>query len=206
VGPLLPGHGTSVEQLSQTGHQQWLQSVLDTHDQLARTHSRIYVLGLSLGGLLALHLCTVRPIHAALVLAAPLDLGFFRRNLVRLAVPFLPAIPRTPGVWDPQARLRDVGYRQMPLRAVMELMDLQRSLVGSLASVTAPVRLLYSRRDGTVHVRDAARIADSVGSSDVRVQYLEHSGHILTMDLERERVASWITDQLAELEALALRG
>jgi carboxylesterase len=200
VGPLLPGHGTSVEELSRTTHEQWLAVVLDAYDALAVTHKRVYVLGLSLGGVLALQLCALRPLSGALLLAAPLDLGFARRTLVRYFSPFVFAVPRTPGMVDPAARLRDVGYRRMPLRAVSQLIALQRRVVAVLPEIRVPLRLLYSRRDATVNPADAQQIARLASAADVEVEYLERSGHVLTLDLERDRVAAWIVDQLVRFE------
>jgi carboxylesterase len=164
------------------------------------------VLGFSMGGVLALQLCSLRSIRGALLLAAPLDLGWLRRTLARSFAPFLTAIPRVPGVVERAARERDLGYRRMPLRSVLELMQLQRLVAGSLPEVRVPLRLLYSRGDATVDPRDAERISRVARSANVELQYLERSGHMLTLDLEREHVAKWIVDQLRTWEAPHRRG
>ena len=83
-GPLLPGHGTVPADLHRLPRARWVESVLAAHDALAERHERVYALGLSLGGLLALALAERRRLRGLVVMAAPLDLGW----LVHGAVPF----------------------------------------------------------------------------------------------------------------------
>ncbi len=200
MGPLLPGHGTSVQSLARTGHEQWLASVLESYDTLAATHERVYVMGFSLGGILTLALCAQRPVSGALLLAAPIDLGWLRRTLVRCFSSLVPAVPRALQMTDPQARSRDGGYRQIPLPSVLELMELQRRVIAALPGLRVPLRLLYSRRDRTTSHTDAVRIAHLAVAADVEIEYLERSGHFLLLDVDRDRAAAWVVEQLHALE------
>ena len=121
-GPLLPGHGTIHTELQRLPRARWLDAVVAAHDALAERHERVYALGLSLGGLLALALGERRPLRGLVVMAAPLDLGW----LVHSAVPVLHRIvrhlPKTSAILDPEARARHPGYDRMPLGAVNELL------------------------------------------------------------------------------------
>jgi carboxylesterase len=200
AGPLLPGHGSSVAELARTTHGQWLDAVIEEFDALAATHGRVYVLGLSLGGLLALELCARRAVQGGLVLAAPLDLGWLRRLAARGLAPFLRGIPRRVHYVDLRARELDRGYREIPLRAVVQLIELQRVVWASLPTLRTPLRLLYSRSDPTVWHGDAELLRGRAAAADVRIQYLERSGHILTRDIDREFVEAWILEQLASFE------
>ncbi len=200
VGPLLPGHGCTVAELARTPRAEWVRCALDTYDRLAATHSRVYVMGLSLGGVLTLKVAQERPAAGALVIAAPLDLGRFRRLAVPLLSLALESIAKTPAIFDPEARLRHPGYRRMPLRAVMELIRLQSEVEAQLSRIASPLRLLYSRRDPTVHIEDASRILRGASRTQGTVDYLESSSHVVTVDRERERVEQWIVSTILELE------
>lgn len=206
LGPVLPGHNTTPSELNGTHRSAWLDVALGAYDRLAATHSRVYTLGLSLGGLLALWVAAERPVRGALVLAAPLDLG----PLVSYGVPVLcrviESLRKVPAIIDPEARARHPGYRRMPLRAVSELLVLQRELKPKLAGIRAPVRLLYSHLDRTVRPHNAELLRGALESSDARVEYLTRSGHVITCDVERERVAAWIVHSLAELERASVDG
>ena len=203
LGPELPGHGSTPQVLGSTPRAAWLDAVVESFDRLAGSHARVYVVGLSLGGLLALSLCQRRPVEGAVVLAAPIELSLLVRVAVRVLAPVVRSIPKTSDIVDPEALARHPGYKRMPLGAVRELMRLQREVERDLARVQAPLRLIYSRADRTVNYADAERIRSQVSAPDPRVVTLEKSGHVMPVDLERERVAREVVDFFSELEARA---
>jgi carboxylesterase len=199
-GLLLPGHGSTPEELAVTPRNAWVEAVLRAHDALAERHARVYVLGLSLGGVLALALAQRRALAGAIVLAAPFDLG----RLVRTAVPWLwpvvRSLPKTPAILDDAARARHPGYDRMPLRAVNELLLLAREVERELPAVRAPVQLIFSRRDPTVPPHNAERILRALPSGDRELHWLENSAHVLPVDRERDLVARRVVEFLLRLE------
>jgi carboxylesterase len=200
-GPLLPGHGTDPGDLSRVSRAAWRDAVLRAFDALAATHRSVSVMGLSLGGLLALSVCAARSVRSAVVLAAPLRFGPLTRLGVGLLAPLGVSVPKTPGIADPDARSAHPGYPRMPLRAVRELCALQREVESALPRVEAPLRLIYSRADPTVASTDAERILARVGSRERGVHYLERSSHVLPVDLERDRVARLTVEFVRGVEA-----
>jgi carboxylesterase len=200
LGPMLPGHGCTVAELARTARDAWVRCALDAYDRLAATHSRVYVLGLSLGGVLALRVAQERAVAGALVIAAPLDLGPLRRLAVPILALALESLAKTPAIFDPESRERHPGYRRMPLRAVIELMRLQSEVEAELPRIVAPLRLLYSRMDPTVHVADGNRILRGASRAQGTIDYLESSSHVVTVDRERERVEQWVVNSILDLE------
>lgn len=188
VGPLLPGHGSRWEELARTPREAWVASALGAFDALADRHDRVYVAGLSMGGVLALSICEQRPVAGAALMATPLRLGWLARSGSRLLRGLLPSVERLPGIVEPRLRDAHPGYRRMPLAAVRQLVALQREVHADLAKVQAPLLMIYSRADATVSPRNAALIAAGVSSADVELAWLERSGHVLTADVERAEV------------------
>jgi carboxylesterase len=201
AGPLLPGHGTDPAELARTPARAWLEAALAAHDALAARHSRVYVLGLSMGGLLALALCQQRAVRGAVLLATPLFIPARLRLPVRLLHRVVRSVPRIPGIADPLARDANPGYRRMPLPAVYSLLGLQREVRAGLGAVRQPLLLVYSAADRTVGFENAGLLRSSVASARVELLHLERSGHVLTVDLERELIAQTIARFLAELES-----
>lgn len=201
LGPLLPGHGTSPEELSRTPAQAWLDAALAAHDELAARHSRVYVLGLSMGGVLGLALCQQRSVPAAVLLAVPLELRAGLRIPVLALRRFVGSAPRIPGILDPVARAENPGYRRMPLSAAHALLGLQREVRPGLRKVDQPLLLVYSTRDRTVEFANADRIRAEVGSERVELLRLEQSGHVLSVDAEHARVSERVAAFLLELES-----
>ncbi len=199
-GPLLPGHGTSHCELGRVSREAWIAAVVAAWDALAARHARVYALGLSLGGVLALALAQRRPVAGAVVLAAPLDLGRFVRTAIPLLWPLVRSLPKTPAILDDEARARHPGNDRMPLRAVNELVKLGREVERGLAAVRAPVQLIYSRRDPTVPPHNAELIRGALPAGDHELHWLSDSAHVLPVDRERERIARLVVDFLAGLE------
>jgi carboxylesterase len=93
-GPVLPQHGGLPHELKGAKWRQWAVAAHDALDQLAGRCEHVFVAGLSMGGLLSLHLaacechCAPResrrtPIRGIVVMAAPAALKDSRASLVR---------------------------------------------------------------------------------------------------------------------------
>ncbi len=206
AGPLLPGHGSSPDELARTPHASWLESALEAYDRLARTHSRVYALGLSMGGVLTLALGARRQPRGIAVLAAPFDLGRAVHWGVPLLRRFVRSVPKTPAIEDAEARARHPGYDRMPLAAVGELIALAARVRAELASVRAPLLCVYSRRDPTVAPHNAELVLREVGSERRDVHWLARSQHVLPVDCEGAEVAERVSGFFAGLERSALTG
>ncbi len=200
VGPVLPGHNAPAEELAAVPCRAWIEAACDAYDRLAATHERVYVLGLSMGGLLALALGARRDVAGLVILATPLRLGPLGSVVVRVLARFRSFLPKTPSISDPEARARHPGSDRMPLRSVLEMLKLQREVEAELPRVTAPIHAIFSLRDPTVPWRNAERILAGVGSARKTVQYLERSSHVITVDLERDVVRDACVRFLRSLE------
>ena len=222
VGPALAGHEYGrPEDLDGTTWRDWYTSAALAFDRLRKACSRVAVVGLSMGGLLALHLARERrkQIAALGVLATPiwlprhielairsvnlaLDLGL-RAPLLAALVDELggPHIPKMGGesdIADPAGRYENPTMPAMPVRALRSLLDLQKVVRAELAQVQQPMFLAHARHDHTAPYACAAGILERIGSRDVRALALERSYHVITLDVERADVARGVGDFLEE--------
>src|SRR5215475_336047 len=70
--PRLPGHGTTWQEMSRTRWEDWFAEVNRAFDELQSRTDEIFVMGLSMGGCLALRLAEIhRPAIRGLVLVNP---------------------------------------------------------------------------------------------------------------------------------------
>jgi carboxylesterase len=58
----------------------------------------------------------------------------------------------------------------------------------ALPEVREPTLLVHSRQDGSVDPENMALIYKHLGSQDKTMLWLEDSGHVVTRDLEKERL------------------
>lgn len=197
VGVRLPGHGLDPYALERTGAQDWLN---EARAALLRFDRPAHLVGLSMGGLLVSLLAAEHPDRvASLVLCAP-ALRLARRRAVmmglsRLSVfsPRLRFFTKRPSeLTDPLMRRRIPCIGRTPSLAAAEFRKVQGWARQALPRVSAPAMIIYSEKDHTVAPSAALECAERIGSRPVRMVRLERSAHILTLDVERDRVVAEI--------------
>ncbi len=208
--PLLPGHGTSLEDLDRTRWEDWAGEVERAADHLAG-HCRTTVLvGQSLGGLLCLYLASRRPKIARVAsLAAPLWLDGLGKYAARWTSPhgplrFLRRLPKLGGsdVRDPAVKAENPCYPAISTRGLAQLMTFMRVVDGALPLVTQPTLVMHSTQDHTAPVACARYIADRVApSAKAQLHILEQSFHLIAVDVERDIVADGVSRFLHPLRA-----
>jgi carboxylesterase len=209
----IAGHETSVAELARSSWGEWYGSAVGGAEALLRVAPRIVVVGLSMGAILTVRLAIERRerIAGVALLSPAIELG--RAWVHRLRLPFrwlaaadsqLPVVRRwlaplamTKGgsdISDLAVRNSHPGYRQVPLRALLNLMQLQRMAWDAAPALAQPALVMHAANDHTCPLAGARRLFERLGSRDKRMVVLERCFHVVTVDCERDRV-------LAELDA-----
>ena len=199
VGPVLPGHNLSPEVLAGVPHGAWVQAARAELRTLRAHHARVAVVGLSMGGLLALLLAAEEEVDAVVVVGTPLRFGPLVRWLVPLVKHLRPFAPKRGGsdIRHDEARAIHPSYTVMPLAAVHELQRLQRRVRDCLECVTAPILVAHGAHDRTARVADSRRIVESVASEECELLILDESAHIVPVDHDGERLAEAAAEWVA---------
>lgn len=205
AGVRLAGHGTSIEDMSETTWQQWAASAEEAWQSLRQRCRTVVVAGQSGGGLIALYLAQQHPVTGLVVMSAPIYLPQPWPTLVPFLRNVLPWYrPTGNDLTDRAARqayyVSPAAYERKPLSAIEELVHLQAAVRGRLSQVTAPLLLIYGRRDSTIETDNAELILAGAGSPWKRLLWMENSGHGLVVDSEKEQVWSAIYDFVSDIE------
>lgn len=186
----LAGHGTSPEDLARVRWTDWVDSAQTAYDQLVRSCEQVAILGLSMGGALGLFLAVaVRP-AAVVTISTPIRvrplLGRASRAASRV-MPYAPVLLRlTPR--DPAVRHLRSPYRRIPLAAMAELSRLLDETHRVLPELRAPLLLIQGRRDWVIPRRSAVELAALARRTTAQVVWLPRSGHVATLDRDRDRL------------------
>jgi carboxylesterase len=192
-GPRLAGHGRRWQELNHCRWQDWVGSAGVALTQLQTRCERVFVGGLSMGSLVTLHLGTQHPELAGLIPMAP---ALIVTNKLIYLAPVLKHLIKKQNkneqadsdLTDPEAHKRLWSYPASPVAAAHELLKFKRVVRRELAHITQPVLIFQGRRDRAVGLKGAPLLYDSVRSGDKELVWLDHSGHCLTVDSEREAV------------------
>jgi carboxylesterase len=185
VGPALPGHNQTPAQLARTSHGEWLEAAREHLHSLRARHERVFIVGVSLGGLLGLALAAEETIDGVVVVGTPLRFSLWLRALIPLVAPVIPYARKRGGsdIREPGARGRHPSYDVM--RWPAPRVDPPANLVrGRLARVDAPILIAHGAHDRTARPSDARSIHASVASSERQLLELEASGHIASVDYD----------------------
>jgi carboxylesterase len=212
VAPLLPGHGRTLQEFAKSNADEWLMEARRAHASMRARHRRVALVGISLGGALAVRIAADDPELAALVLLAPyLDAPPWLRVLTRAAPAIGVVMPYVGGdgaqsIHDPVAREEALAYGATTPRLVRELIRAADHARAVLSRVTAPTLYVQSREDNRIAPVVAARAFESIGAPRKRLEMLSGCGHVLTVDFCRDRVASLVIDWLSGVAARNEKG
>jgi len=193
VIPRLPGHGTNTGDFLQTGADDWLRRCMDAYLETASRYSRVFIGGLSLGGILAI-LLAGRFQPAGCLLYAP---GIAVNSRLLGLTPLLKFFIRRLSTGyveetdDPDRLYLAEEYWQWRYAApVAQVYRLQKKALKALSDMSCDTLLFVSRADKTVPPKAADIIQNRIGNRNgLEIIRLEKSGHVLVNDCEREWVA-----------------
>jgi carboxylesterase len=200
VGPRLPGHGTSPDDMEATGYMDWVGEAEKALHELAARKRLVFVTGLSMGGTLTLNLAARFPkiVKAIAPIAAPA--GLMNEGIAQV-LSLNPAPHRIPGIGsDIKAPgVAELAYAEVPvscLREVTILVALTRDL---LHKITCPSLIIQAREDHVVPAVNAMQIVQTIRSDDVRLLWLNESYHVATLDNDKDLIIDRVGGFFSEM-------
>lgn len=185
--PLLPGHGTTVEEMIPTGWADWSGAAEDAYRALAVRSRRVVVVGLSMGGALTLWLGAEHPEIAGLVCinpatqTQPAEVIEMVRGMIDAGSETMPAI----GSDIAEPGVTEASYDATPLRPLVSfLVDGMAPLQERYPAMRQPLLLLSSPQDHVVEPAQGDFLAATYGGEVTRVS-LDRSYHVATMDYDK---------------------
>jgi carboxylesterase len=193
-GMRLAGHATRPEDMVRSHWQDWLLSVEDGYNLLRSCTDQVFLLGLSMGGVLSLTAASIFPVRGVVAMSTPYTLPAIPLPLwlVRFISNFKPYMPKgkVPGSgWFDQAAFQQhVAYPMNPLRSGIELKFLIDEMHAALPKISVPVLLIHSHDDDYVIKDSMERIYGHLGTSDKQMMWVAGGGHVITEEPTRELV------------------
>lgn len=194
--PLLPGHGTAVEDMLPTRWEDWSGAAGVAYRALSDRCDKVMVTGLSMGGTLSCWLAAHHPEIAGIAVVNPLvdppaeDFRAVIRDLLAGGAEVVD------GIGSDIAKEGSVesAYAESPLAAALSLFEGVDAVEPELGKIRCPTLLLSSRVDHVVGTESGDVLAQRVSGPVERV-YLERSYHVATLDWDapviEERVVAF---------------
>jgi len=194
--PRLTGHGTSPEEMAKTVWPHWYSTVEDGYHLLCGICTTVAAVGLSMGGLLTLKLASEYPLRRVAAISAPIYIAHKRLKLLPLYRIFTNYVAKKRRRIPAPADRYSICYDLIPLSSLASLLDLVAHVAALLPTITVPALIVQSKREHTVKPASAQYIYDQLASSEKQLVWLDKSGHLVTLDIEREFVFQKIAEFL----------
>ena len=189
--PVLAGHSNTWQHLEATRWQDWYASAEEGYAFLRKRCRRVFAAGLSMGGAQVLHLAAHHPeLDGVIAMSPALYTDDWRLKILPLIRLFQRTAPAIGGAISDEKAMQEICYNRLPLRAVAELLKLQSHLRDELHLVRCPALVIQGRHDPVVPSGNARYVYNAMGSTRKKLVYLPRSSHVITMDVERERLFS----------------
>src|SRR5437588_3797733 len=187
--PRLPGHGTAIEDMLETGWSEWSTAAERAYEELAGRCDKVVVGGLSMGGTLTLWLAERHPEIAGIVLVNPAaepPAESFREMLQGIldsGNPTMPAVGNDIALPD----VTELAYESTPVAPILAMLRAVSEIAAGLAKIECPVLLMNSPQDHVVPPSSSDLVAERVSGPLERVT-LERSYHVATLDYDKDDI------------------
>ncbi|MDQ6827983.1 MAG: alpha/beta fold hydrolase [Gemmatimonadota bacterium] len=198
--PLLPGHGRTLREFAASGADAWIDAARSEYEAMRREHGPVGLVGLSMGGALAVLLAAGQSDVPSVVLLAPYLDAPRPLRAAASAHRFIGAVAPYVGgrgaasIRDARASAESLSYRASSPRLLFELIRLADRARAELSKITAPTLIVQSRNDNRIATAVAEHALAQLGSRERRLTWLEESGHVITVDFGYEKVAEMVCD------------
>lgn len=180
--PLLPGHGTSPEDLNRQTWRNWVDTVIENYNQCKGKHEKIFIGGESMGGVITCYLAAMYPEIKGIMLYAPaikVDklsyskyIRFFRKVIPKNNIKGENGKEVFP--WQ--------GYQVNPTRAAYQLYLLQKKTRNIIKKIKQPAIIFQGKLDKTISPEGPKLIYNNIHSSNKEFFLLENSEHCVLLD------------------------
>lgn len=198
--PHYRGHGVPPEELIQTGPKDWWEDVLKGYETLKEAgYDQIAVAGLSLGGVFSLKLSMNVPLKGVVTMCSPMTMrttNMMFKGVIKYAKDY----KIFEGKSDEQIEKEVEAIQQKGMPSLVDLQQLVQEVRKSLDLIYAPILVVQSRHDEIIDPRSAHIIYDNVESLKKKLIWFENSGHVITLDKEKQALHEAIFEFLESLD------
>lgn len=198
--PLYKGHGVPPEELVQSGPEDWWNDVITGYNYLkSQGHEEIAVAGLSLGGVFSLKLGYTVPIKGIVPMCAPMYIKS-EEVMYKGILEYAREYKQREGKSAHQIEKEMEEYQQTPMKTLKALQNLISDVRANVDMIYSPTFVVQARHDHMINTNSANIIYNEVESVFKEIKWYEQSGHVITLDKERDQLHEDIYQFLEKLD------
>lgn len=181
VCPIMKGHMGSRRDLAFVKYTEWIESVEASFNELNAQCEKIFMIGFSMGGLIAVNIAMKNEVDGIVTLNTPIyhwDIKRIVKNIVNDI--------KTKDYKNIKYYLRSTI--ETPFSALINFKILLRKTKPLLRNIRCPMLIAQGLIDDTVHHKSAKYIYNNISSEVKYLKYYECSDHLICHSIENKDV------------------
>lgn len=193
LGVRLAGHATRIEDMIRMNYSDWLACVEDGYDMLKSHTEKIFLMGLSMGGVLSLTQAAWMDVAGVVAMSTPymMPVEWVRRFpwVLPLVSPFYKKVAKSEDYWfNPKVGEGHISYSYNPTRPAYQLYQLLKLMRDSLPEIRVPALIIHSKDDAYVLKENVEPLFNAIGSPEKELIWTDHTSHPISCDGDVMRV------------------
>lgn len=189
----LPGHTGIRKDLGSADHLDWIASAQDALDTLQKRCDTPFIIGFSMGGLIAANLACDTRVAGIALLSSPI-FCWDKKRILRNVLSDLKSRERSHIAHYLHSTVK------FPLRALLQFNLLLKKTKKRLSLVTCPVFIAQGLLDDTVSPQSAEYLRRFTSASQKTVKYYARSSHLICHSADRQALFNDLLTYMAEVE------
>lgn len=194
--PTLPGHGPNGN-LKDVTYQEWVFLAEVAIRELLKRCEKVYVIGFSMGGMLASYIAAKYPVAKLVLLSAaayygnPQQLLQEMKDIVRL---------RLKGELDADRHYQHYRKKviETPISAVLQFMQVVKRIKPYVRQVHIPALIIQGELDGIVPRKSAVFLYETIQSKVKELIFLPESKHLICHGYDKKQLIAKVEEFLCE--------
>lgn len=198
MAPHYEGHAEDPQNILSASPHVWWSQVVDSYETLKdKGFDTIYVFGVSLGGVYALRLAAEKEVSGISTICSPM---FLKEDaaLFESFKTYARTFKKLEGKDEATIEAEVATYEKTNI--FEEIREVIQYTKDRLEDVYEPVLVVQSKHDPVINPESGNIIFDNISSDDKNLMWLEKSGHVPTIDVEKQELFERLLAFINELQ------
>ncbi|MFZ3578905.1 alpha/beta hydrolase [Virgibacillus sp. DJP39] len=182
--PTLPGHGRKLD-LKNVSHKKWIKAAEDSLKALLTKYDEVYLVGFSMGGMIASYLAAKYKVDKLVLLASAGKYLSFKQIVIDIRQVCLDGLKG-----NIKKNKLYIHYKRkigaVPFQANLEFLKLVRYTKPYLKDIDANVLIAQGQKDGMVPYKTAYYLDKEINSTKKEVVFFERSRHLICLGEDKD--------------------
>ena len=180
--PVIAGHGSTPDDFSKTNITDWKKSAEEAYEKLKKDYQKVFIVGNSFGGNLAIWLAANNDVDGLVSLGTPVWLRYhnfikFRLWLYGWMKKYYHKPKWNLGLEELQQE-DDRSYPIIPIKALSSFIAfVEKETVVNLKKIKSPIMVIQANGDRVVHPRSAKHIYDNLNHEQKSIHLIDAKVH-----------------------------